>query len=449
MITKRVFTDLAIYMIGFSMLVGIIFPFFVLITGVPSSQVLTPLFFTLCILAGFIVGLFNIFLSSRIVKRKLKTMSFHMKHVENLLLNKMTKDNFDECTDEKCFIKVDSEDEIGESAKAFNSLVNALSKSFKSEQSVRLFSEMLSSRLELNKLAEEALISLLETTEAQGGAIIIEREGELNLLTSSGINEPESILDSDMIWKVFKEEKRLLIDLPEDLILDAVVAKFRPKTVLIEPILYKEVILGAVVLAGIESFSNEILGDMALYNNGLALALKNALTHSQLQKLAARDPLTGILNRRFGLTRLQDELFRSIKNNLSMGILMFDIDHFKNVNDTYGHLVGDMVLKSISQTTKFALREGDIFLRYGGEEFLVILPGASLKDVRTIAEKLRHLVEDTNIQHKDQIIKITISLGGTSYPENDETDANALIEIVDKNMYIAKESGRNMSVIEK
>ena len=445
---KKVFTDLAIYMIGFGVVIGIVFPFFVLITGVPASLILTPLFFFLCIAAGFIVGMFNIFLATKIVGNKLAQLSSHMKYVEHRLTTKTATQDTEECTDEKCYTTIDSKDSIGECAQAFNALVNALAKAFKSENSVRNFTEMLSSRLELDKLSEEALKTLMGNLNAEGGAIIIEKEGDLHVLSSHGIKTPEAMLESDMIWKAFKDEKRLVVELPQDILLNALLVDFRPKTILFEPIIYKDVILGAVILAGVNSFSVEMMNKMGLFGNGLALALRNAITHDQLQKLAANDPLTGIFNRRFGLTRLKDELNRAIRNKTPIGVLMLDIDHFKKVNDTYGHLVGDKVLVSLSQTAKSALREGDVFLRYGGEEFLVILPGASQADVLEVSEKLRHLIEDTEIRHKEQVIRVTVSLGGTSYPEHDTLDMNALIHIADQKLYQAKELGRNMSIVD-
>lgn len=448
MITKKVFTDLAIYMIGFGVLIGILFPFFVVITGVPANLVLTPLFFFLCIAAGFIVGLINIFLAKRIVGNKLKLLSHHMRYVENRLINKTANQSTDECTDEKCFIAINSEDEIGECAHSFNALVKSLSNAFKSETALRTFSEMLSSRLELDKLAEEALSRLMTNLNAEGGAIVVEKEGELNILSSHGIKMPDTILESDMIWKVLKEQKRLMVDLPEDILINSLLVEFRPKTIMVEPILYKDIILGVVILAGANSFTKEMQNNMELFGHGLALAFRNAITHDQLQRLAANDPLTGIFNRRFGLTRLKDEFNRAVRNSLPIGVLIFDIDHFKRINDTYGHLVGDKVLVKLTQTAKLAMREGDIFLRYGGEEFLIILPGASHDDVNQISERLRHLVEDTEISHNSQVIKITVSIGGTSYPEHEVPDMNALINCADKLLYQAKEAGRNISIID-
>jgi len=447
MITKKVFSDMAIFMIGFGAVIGIIFPFFVAITGVPGEMVLTPTFFILCISAGIIVGLVNIFLAKKIVGKKLITLSTHMKKVEAKLNNITRSQNITDCADDKCMIAVDSEDEIGESAQAFNSLVKSLSNAFKLEIEVRDFTEMLSSYLELEKLAQESLNQLMRNLNAQAGAVILEDSGEITLLSSYGIKSPQSILDSDLIWKVIKTKERVVVEIPEDIEITGILTDFRPKSVIVEPILYKDAMLGAVVLGASHSISDSSFEDIGLFGRGLALAFKNAITHDQLQRLAANDPLTGILNRRFGMTRLNDEFARSIRSNSPLGVIMFDIDHFKKINDTYGHLIGDKVLIKLTQVSKEALREGDVFVRYGGEEFLIVMPGASTSDVFNIAEKLRHLVEDFAISHKSQIIKITISLGGVSYPDYSAKEINELIGAADRNLYRAKNEGRNKTII--
>jgi len=109
---------------------------------------------------------------------------------------------------------------------------------------------------------------------------------------------------------------------------------------------------------------------------GLAVALNNSLNHQDLQRVAALDPLTGVYNRRFGLQRLTEEFGRSVRSGDPLGVLMLDLDHFKAVNDTYGHLVGDRVLQTVVRAARQILREGDVLLRYGGEEFIIVLPGA-------------------------------------------------------------------------
>ncbi len=445
----KTFNVLALFMIGFGVLIGVIFPFFVLlVTNVTAETVLNPLFFILCITAGISVGLFNIFLAKTIVGAKLKQLGAHMTKVESRLLDRSKKDAVTNCLSDDCYINVYTNDEIGQAAHAFNSLVNALQKAFSTEEAVKKFNEMLSSKLELDKLAAGALASLLENMNARAGAIIIEKEGELQLLSATGIAKPDLLVDNNAVWQVFKDKKRLCLEFPEDIQLDGVLLDFRPRHILAEPIMYKGVVLGVIVIAGTDVFSQERKSDIELYSHGLSLALKNAVTHDQLQKLAANDPLTGVLNRRFGLLRLHEEFSRAIRTSQPLGVLIIDIDHFKNVNDTYGHLVGDKILIQMTQTAKGALREGDVFLRYGGEEFAVILPGASPGDTTKIAERMRRYVEDAAFSHNKQDIKITVSIGGTSFPNNNVDSYNQLLESADKNLYRAKESGRNLVIIE-
>ncbi|MCK7486163.1 MAG: GGDEF domain-containing protein [Bacillus subtilis] len=164
---------------------------------------------------------------------------------------------------------------------------------------------------------------------------------------------------------------------------------------------------------------------------------------SSLQELAATDPLTSIYNRRFGTLRLDEEHSRAVRMNVPLGVMMCDIDHFKSVNDTYGHVVGDKVLIAVAQIVKRALREGDIALRYGGEEFIGVLPGASLQDTRLVAERIRRAVAESVINFMDQEIKVTISIGVAAMPETIVETAAQLVQAADKAMYRAKENGRN------
>ena len=171
------------------------------------------------------------------------------------------------------------------------------------------------------------------------------------------------------------------------------------------------------------------------------------MTHDQVQKLAAIDPLTGIYNRRFGTTRLHEEFVRAVQLESAIGIMMFDIDHFKSVNDTYGHSIGDRVIRQVATTARSALREGDIIIRLGGDEFLAVLLGASANDVFQTAEKIRRQIDEKLISYGDQNIHITVSLGGVSFPEKDIKNEQDLIDSADRALYSAKNAGRNRTVV--
>jgi len=154
------------------------------------------------------------------------------------------------------------------------------------------------------------------------------------------------------------------------------------------------------------------------------------------------DPLTDAYNRRFGLGRLREEFSRAVRAESPLGALMLDLDHFKAINDTYGHLVGDRVLRAVAGACRRVLREGDVLVRYGGEEFLVLLPGAGPEDVRQVGERVRRAIEETSVTDGELRTAVTVSLGGATF--RDATDSpESLIALADKALYEAKESGRN------
>lgn len=443
-ITRKVFHDLAIWMVGFGLSIGVTFPFFVMLLGVPAASVLKSGFFAACLGAGALAGIINYVLARLIVGARLKVLAGSMNKVENNLNAMTASGDISLCTTNNCTIKVDSDDEIGESALAFNRLVHSLSVSMTTQAAVRSFSEMLTSQLEIENLAEKALELFFLHTGAAGGLVLYEYEGERKIAASRGMRNPDIVAASDQVRFTAKTGKHQFISLPEELRVESVVTDFRPAEVLVLPINYKSVPLGVLVLATGTSFTAIHRERVELFLQGLGLAMNNALDHDRLQRLAALDPLTGIYNRRFGLGRLHEEFGRAVRNSTPLGVLLFDIDHFKNVNDTYGHLVGDRVLKSICTIARSSmLREGDVLLRYGGEEFVVVLPAASDYDIRIVAERLRKSVEDSSLSDGAKTVRVTISIGGAAYPDHNVEDETALLRLSDEALYRAKNSGRN------
>ncbi|WP_037364063.1 sensor domain-containing diguanylate cyclase [Nakamurella lactea] len=162
----------------------------------------------------------------------------------------------------------------------------------------------------------------------------------------------------------------------------------------------------------------------------------------QLQDQASRDPLTGLYNRRHLEDRLADELNSCRRDGLPLTLVMVDIDQFKLVNDTYGHPTGDAILRELAGL--LARRSGprDVVFRYGGEEFLMMLPGVSLADAQARAEELRVECEATRVAVDDATITTTLSFGIANYPEHD-LRSDALVELADRALYAAKVNGRN------
>lgn len=446
-LTRKLFSDLAIWMTGLGLFIGVIFPFVVVLMGVPSEMVLTPWFFAVCMTAGFIVGGANIYLARKVVGSRLRTLADRMRYVETSLREVSLSGDAWECAPETCLSPVDSEDEIGESGKAFNYLTESIAFSHRTDAAVRSFNEMLASHLELDILTNEALQQLLKYTNASAGAILIVTEAELRVSASHGIRSPQNVLTSDYVRRTLQTKKQVSVTLPGDIVLEGVLADFWPRAVIVDPVLYKGVPLGVIILASAGNFTEEVRASLDLFRQSMALAFNNALTHDRMQRLAMIDPLTGLYNRRFGMARLREEFGRAVRETAPLGVMMFDIDHFKKVNDTYGHLAGDRVLIQVAKTARVAFREGDILMRYGGEEFLALLPAASKENSRVVGERLRRMLEETSVADGDQVIRVTVSVGVTSYPELDVADEKDLVKRADEALYSAKESGRNRVVV--
>jgi diguanylate cyclase (GGDEF)-like protein len=168
-----------------------------------------------------------------------------------------------------------------------------------------------------------------------------------------------------------------------------------------------------------------------------------AINKAQLWEMAVTDSLTGLYVRRYFIVKLQEELHRAERYNKGFSIVMADLDRFKNVNDSYGHTAGDRVLKRVATFLQKNIRDVDIISRYGGEEFVFLLPEADKEEAYTVSERLRKKLADLKF---DDLPGITISLGIASYPDDSE-DIDRLIKKADAALYTAKQSGRNKVVV--
>ena len=155
-----------------------------------------------------------------------------------------------------------------------------------------------------------------------------------------------------------------------------------------------------------------------------------------------RDGLTGAFNRRFLTQRLEEEFERHRRYSRSLSLLMIDIDHFKHVNDTYGHQIGDLILKSVASEIQGIMRKVDLLIRYGGEEFCCILPETNLDSAMIIAERIRRTIEKKVHQHDQLNIQITVSVGVHEFKGNLDS-ADTLLKKADEALYLAKDAGRN------
>lgn len=167
------------------------------------------------------------------------------------------------------------------------------------------------------------------------------------------------------------------------------------------------------------------------------------ISEKKRYEMGVMDPVTGTYNKSYFLKRISDEFSFSFRQNLPLSLVMFDIDYFKVINDTYGHLAGDKVLKDICVIVTKMIRNEDVFCRYGGEEFVIIMRNTQCQDAVNLAERIRKKIEDAEIEYESEKIKVTISLGVATSFENNFRDYVALITEVDKLLYKSKGSGRN------
>mgnify|MGYP000492365286 CR=1 FL=1 len=170
--------------------------------------------------------------------------------------------------------------------------------------------------------------------------------------------------------------------------------------------------------------------------------------NSQLQQISRTDSLTGINNRGYWEEQFGLEFKRKSRSDSPSSVMMLDIDHFKKVNDTFGHAAGDEVIKAFANIVKNAIRETDIAGRYGGEEFVVLLPETPAENVAIVAERIRNMVEKHTVVYEESEISFTVSLGVAGF-KNTHKDCTQWLDTADKALYQAKESGRNRVVISK
>lgn len=199
--------------------------------------------------------------------------------------------------------------------------------------------------------------------------------------------------------------------------------------------------LGTVVFSRATRFHEKELALLEYFMTHLLYPLRNALLYHKALRMAERDPLTGMRNRVAMVNSLKREIALAKRHNDFLSLLVIDIDKFKQVNDTYGHIAGDQILRQVAETIMETVRQTDMSFRYGGEEFVVVLSKTNLEGAYVIADRLRQLVEHNVVTYKEQELRVTISVGATQLTEED--NLNAFFDRADQALYRAKNNGRN------
>ncbi len=221
---------------------------------------------------------------------------------------------------------------------------------------------------------------------------------------------------------------------------------FKTRSIICVPMLCKNRITGVIEL--INSFDDNTFTDsdltlLAAIADFAAIAIENARNFAHIQQLVITDELTGLYNAGFLLESLEYEIARAKRYDSDLSLIFLDLDYFKNVNDSQGHLVGSRLLAEIGELLKNSIRKSDMAARYGGDEFVIVLPNTPKEGAKVLAYQLRNkLNEYTFLNESGNRINVTASLGLASYPA-DASDKLTLVQKADAAMYAAKDAGRN------
>jgi diguanylate cyclase (GGDEF)-like protein len=225
------------------------------------------------------------------------------------------------------------------------------------------------------------------------------------------------------------------------------------KSVIYTPLMVLDQVVGAFTIQKTEAFhySKKTLEIVSTLTAFVAIALKNSRQSMALEEkskaleiLSRTDDLTNLYNRRHMIQVVDSEYKKSIKDKSSFCIALVDVDHFKNINDTYGHSAGDLVLKGLSEHLENSIRTDDILARWGGEEFLIMFPKTSLQEAKSLCQSIRINVEHLSFEYFGERIHLTISMGISIFNQNKSLES--MFQEADRCLYKGKDKGRNCVV---
>jgi diguanylate cyclase (GGDEF)-like protein/putative nucleotidyltransferase with HDIG domain len=284
-----------------------------------------------------------------------------------------------------------------------------------------------------------------------------ETEPEDSVRCESIKDEHYTLIAEDMdlrILEIFKEkfqiyQSLIINDVENDRSIEPFkrqcLARYQIFSLFYIPITYEEKLLGLLGGYKCESPANwtrDNEGFLRSVSDQVAVGVTNSRLYSRVQRQATIDGLTGLFNHRTGQEKLAEQLRLAERYGRNLSILMLDVDHFKSINDTYGHPVGDTVLRSLARVIRRDCRDVDLPVRYGGEEFLLVLPEVNQEGAVVLAERIRKSLSQEVIQHENVELSVTASFGVSSFPE-DATMQQGLLELADKALYLSKRLGRN------
>lgn len=350
-----------------------------------------------------------------------------------------------------------TKDEFDDLSERFNLMAQSIQEHQERVESFNSLSSLLIASLNPQTLMQNVLDKIIELTRAQAGTIYLREDEGSNdevlvpfVAYGVDIGAMEYLHFGQGLPGEAARRKRSIVihDIPDDcrLNINLGIADVMPREVAIFPIIYRDSVLGVMMLASMSPFRANELSLLESMINQIAIVLENALAHEKVAQLSITDTLTGVYNRRYLTQRLDEEFRISHRHHSPLSVLIVDIDHFKRINDDFGHQIGDEALIAVARALKENIRDSDLLARFGGEEFVIVLPHTSQKDARLVAEKLRQTVNTRSVAAMGER-RISISVGVATIPELKVDNGDELLGAADRALYQAKEQGRNCVVL--
>ena len=319
-------------------------------------------------------------------------------------------------------------------------LLNRISRIFGSQIELEKLGQVIIDEVR-NIIAENSYIYMISYDFCQSNTPI-------TYVWPQGITKINRLSDQFSTW-VFKHKTSLLIvDTHKDFRFEKKGLAARFRSLMLAPLTSEGEVRGIlrVESSSHDEFGTDDLRFFTILADLASLAAESAALYQLTEKMAISDGLTGLYLRRFFNQHFSEELNRFKKDNIPFSLLILDIDHFKSINDKYGHLAGDKILRDIAKVLKAEARLPDILCRYGGEEFCLLLPNTDIKGAKVMAERIRKRVAKSIFEFQAEKIKITVSGGIGECPKHGK-NISGLIKAADTALYQAKEQGRNRMLV--
>lgn len=316
----------------------------------------------------------------------------------------------------------------------------------------------LTSILELDNLINSYLNTLIGQLRVKNAILYLLQNGnstEFDLIKTKGVHKSELAgltfnAKDTLVKEVFQKNQPIVI--ADELTSLKEIEKFRTVDAeVITPLVHSGKSIGLLILGmkiNSEPYNQTDIEMVTLITNIVSVAIANARLYEKVKETSITDDLTSLYNYRYFRIRLRDEVFRSQRTNRPVSLVILDVDHFKNYNDTLGHPAGDKILKKIAKILKDCIRDTDVVARYGGEEFCIILPEEDQSGSESFCKRLMEKIRNSSF-YKEEIQpngKLTVSMGSATYPK-DASMIKELIVRADKSLYRAKNRGRNQFCI--